>query len=158
LGYSKSEFKNIVNHSDLRQVISNNYNYGVELRSGFSGIFNYHIGTKWTTTQMETTIKDSFTNNMSFLDLSFVFSKTFNFQLQSERYYFGNLHTDNTYYFLDFDVGYKIIENKWALSLIGKNVFNTKTFRTYSVSDIGGTTTEYRLLPRYVLLKMEYRF
>lgn len=158
LSYTKSEFKNIVNNSNLRLVTSNSYNYGLELRSGFKGIFNYHIGTKWTTTQIETTINNSFTNNISFLDLSFIFNKKLNFQLQSERYYFGNLQTDNIYYFLDFDARYKLIENKLTLGITGKNLFNTEKFRNFSISDIGTSTTEYRLLPRFVLLKLEYRF
>ncbi len=158
LGYTKSEFKNIVNNSNLRQVTSNNYNYGLELRSGFSGIINYHIGTKWATTKIETTISNSFTDNVSFLDLSFVFNKKFDVKIQSERYYFGNLQTDNTYFFLDFDARYRLIENKLTLGLTGKNLFNTERFRNFSVSDIGTSTTEYRLLPRFALLKLEYRF
>lgn len=158
LGYTKSEFKNIVNSTGLREVTSNNYNYGLELRSGFRGAFNYHAGTKWTTSQIKTTIDNSFTNNVSFLDLFFVFNDKFDVQMQSELYYFGNLETDNTYYFLDFDARYKLIENKLTLGLSAKNLFNTERFRSFSISDIGFSTTEYRLLPRFVLLKMEYRF
>jgi len=158
LGYNKSEFKNIVNNSDLRTVTSNNYNYGLELRSGFKGVFNYHIGTKWMTNKIETNVNNSFTNNQSFLDFTFVFNKKLDFQFQSERYYFGNLNTDNTYYFLDFDTRYKFKNDKLTLGLSGRNLFNTKTFRNFSISDIGNTTTEYRLLPRFVLLKLEYRF
>jgi hypothetical protein len=158
IGFTKSEFKNSVNNSDLREVTSNNYIYGIELRSGFRGVFNYHFGTKWNTTEILTTIKNSSTDNVSFLDLSFVFTEKFDVQLQSERYFFGNLQTDNTYYFLDFEARYKLIKNKLTLGLTGKNLFNTKKFRNFSVSDIGTSTTEYRLLPRFVLLKMEYRF
>ncbi|REE08387.1 carboxypeptidase-like protein [Winogradskyella pacifica] len=159
LGYSKSEFKNIVNNSDLRTITSNNYNYGIELRSGFKGVFNYHIGTKWTTNKIETTIDNAYTNNESFLDLTFVFNDKFDVQLQSERYYFGNIQTtDNTYYFLDIDARYQLIKSKLSLGLTGKNLFNTKTYRTFSISDIGTSTAEYRLLPRHVLLKLEYRF
>lgn len=158
LGYTQSEFKNIVNDSDSREVLSSNYNYGLELRSGFKGIFNYHIGTKWTTTEVQTTIENSFTDNVSFLDLSFVFNKKFDLQVQSERYYFGNLQTDNTYYFLDFDARHKLINSKLTIGLTGKNLLNTKRFRNFSVSDIGTSTTQYRLLPRFVLLKIEYRF
>ncbi|CAM3926826.1 MULTISPECIES: carboxypeptidase-like regulatory domain-containing protein [Flavobacterium] len=158
IGYTKSEFKNIINNSNLRQVTSNNYNYGLELRSGFKRAFNYHVGTKWTTTEIETTTNIAFTNNTSFLDLSFVFNKRFDLQLQSERYYFGNLQTDNTYYFLDLDTHYKLLENKLTLGLSGKNLFNTQSFRNFSISDIGTSMTEYRLLPRYVLLTMELRF
>jgi hypothetical protein len=158
LGYTKSDFKNIVNNSNLRKVTSNNYSYGLELRSGFKGIFNYHIGAKWTIAEIKTTINNSFTDNVSFLDLSFVFNKKFDVQLQSEHYFFGNLQSDNTYYFLDFDARYKLIENKLTFGLTGKNLFNTEKFRNFSNSDIGTSTTEYRLLPRFMLLKLEYRF
>ena len=160
IGFSKSNYKNIVNNSDLREVKSNNYNYGLELRSGFKGVFNYHIGTKWTTNVIETTmINNSFTDNLSFLDLYFVFNDKFNMQFQTEGYFFGNLDKENnTYYFLDFDARYTIKKNKLTLALTGKNLFNTKTFRTFSISDISTSTTEYRLLERFVLLKMEYRF
>lgn len=158
LGFIQSDYRNIVNNSDFREVTSINYNYGVELRSGFRGFFNYHVGIKWMTSEIQTSNKNSFTDNISFLDLSFVFNKRFDIKVQSERYYFGNLQTDNTYYFLDFDIGYKLIENKLSFGLNGKNLFNTKTFRNFSVSDIGTSTTEYRLLPRFVLFKIEYRF
>ncbi|WP_400075054.1 carboxypeptidase-like regulatory domain-containing protein [Winogradskyella sp. R77965] len=158
LGFTKSEFKNIVNTSNLRVVTSNNYNYGLELRSGFKGVFNYHIGTKWMSTEIETTINNSFTNNTSFLDLSFIFNEKFDIQLQSERYHFGNLEADNTYYFLDFDARYRLVKDKLTIGLTGKNLFNTEKFRNLSISDIGSSTTEYRLLPRFAILKLEYRF
>ncbi len=160
VGYSKSNYKNIINNSNLREVKSNSYNYGLELRSGFKGFFNYHIGTKWNTNKIETsTINNSFTDNVSFLDLSFVFNDKFNIQFQTECYFFGSLDKENnTYYFLDFDARYTIKKNKLTLALTGKNLFNTETFRTFSISDISTSTTEFRLLERFVLLKMEYRF
>lgn len=157
-GYSKSEFKNIVNNSDLRQVTSNNYNFGIELRSGFKGVFNYHVGTKWITTEIETTQDNSFTNNESFLDVSFIFNKKLQFNLQSELYYFGSLQTDKTYCFLDFDTRYKLLGDKLIFGLTGKNLFDTQKFTSLSISDIGTSTAEYSLLPRFVLLKLEYRF
>ena len=160
VGFSKSNYKNVINNSNLREIKSDSYNYGLELRSGFKGIFNYHIGTKWTTNEIEASaINNSFTDNVSFLDLSFVFNDKFNMQFQTERYFFGNLDEENnTYCFLDFDVRYTIKKNKLTLAITGKNLFNTETFRTFSISDISTSTTEYRLLERFVLLKMEYRF
>jgi len=158
LGYTKSEYKNIINNSDLRTVISNNYNYGFELRSGFSGIFNYHFGSKWITNTIKTPFKNSFTNTVSFFDASFIFNDNIDIIIETERYFFGNLEDDKSYYFLDFNASYKIIKDKLTLGITGKNLFNTKKFRTSSISDIGSSTTEHLLLPRYVLLKMEYRF
>lgn len=159
LGATKTNFKNIVNNSNLREVKNLNANYGLELRSGFKGFFNYHFGSKWNYNQVETTITNSFTDNTSFLDLSFIFNDKFNIQLQSERYYFGNLDKyNNKYYFLDLETRYVVKENKLTLFLSGNNLFNTEKFTTYSISDINISQTEFRLMPRYVLLKMEYRF
>ncbi|PQJ79476.1 carboxypeptidase-like regulatory domain-containing protein [Polaribacter porphyrae] len=158
LGYSKSQFKNIINSSNLRNITSLNYNYGFELRSGFSGVFNYHFGTKWITSEIKTTFNNSFTDNNSFLDLSFIFNDNFDIELKSERYYFGNLQNDNTYYFVDLDIRYKLFKNKMTLGIVGKNLTNTEKFRNFSISDIGSSNVEYRLLPRFVLLKLDYRF
>jgi len=157
-GFSDSNYKNIVNNSNLREVNSINYNYGLELRSGFKGIFNYHIGTKWFSNKIKTTINNSFTNNNSFLDMSFTFSNDFNIELQTERYFFGNLNRDNTYYFADLNLKYVIKKNKLNLFFSGKNLFNTERFRTFSINDVSTYTTEYRLLPRFLLLRLEYKF
>lgn len=158
-GVTKTNFKNIVNNSNLREVKNLNTDYGFELRSGFRGFFNYHIGTKWSYNQVESIIKNDFTDNMSFLDLSFMFSNKFNIQLQSERYYFSNLEKNNNlYYFLDFETRYVIKENKLTFFISGNNLFNVETFKNYNISDISISQTEYKLMPRHVILKMEYRF
>lgn len=158
LGVSKLNYKNSINNVDLREVRTSAFNYGLELRSGFRGFFNYHLGTKWSANSIKTTITNKYTDNISFLDFTFIFNSELNFQIQSERYFFGSLATDNDYYFLDFNARYKIFKNKLTFTLTGKNLFNTEIFRQIAISDIGSTTTEYRLLPRFVILKMEFRF
>lgn len=159
IGFTQTNFKNIVNNSQLREVTSFNTNFGLELRSGFNGFFNYHFGSKWNQQKVRASLTNSFTNNMTFLDFSFICSEKFNFELQGERYYFGNLDKAyNQYYFLDLEARYIAEENKLTFSLSGNNLLNTETFRSYAVSDILISQTEYRLMPRYVLLKMELRF
>ena len=158
-GGTKSNYKNIVNNSNLREVKNFNADYGFELRSGFRGFFNYHIGSKWNFNQVKTNIKNNFTNNMSFLDVSFMINEKFNFQVQTERYFFGNLiNANNTYYFIDLEARYEIKDNKLTLFLSGNNLNDTEKFINYSISDINISQTEYRLMPRYVFIKMEYRF
>jgi outer membrane receptor protein involved in Fe transport len=79
--------------------------------------------------------------------------------MQSERYFFGNLDKNNNkYYFLDIETRYVVKENKLTFFLSGNNLLNVETFRNYSISDINISQTEHRLMPRYVLLKMELRF
>lgn len=156
---SKNNFKNVVNNSSLREVKYSSAEYGLELRSGFRGMINYHIGTKWNYNQVRTSIVNSFTNNMTFIDLSFIPNEKFNFELQTERYFFGNLENgSNNYYFMDLEGRYTLKENKLSFSLSGNNLFNTNTFKNYSITDIMVSKTEYRLQPRNVLLKMEYKF
>ena len=159
LGGTKTNFKNILNNSSLREVKNLGAEYGFEVRSGFKGFFNYHFGSKWNYNQVKTTVENSFTDNVSFLDLSFSLNNKFNLQLQSERYFFGNLERkNNLYYFFDAEARYTIKKNKLTFFLTGNNLFNTETFRNYNISDIDISKIEYKIQPRYVLLKMEFRF
>lgn len=159
LSGSKSNYKNIVNDSELREVKNTTLTSGFELRSGFKGIFNYHFGSSWNYFQVKTNQSNSFTDNIKFLDLSFMLSKKLNFQIQTERYYFGSLDKlNNKYYFMDFEARYVVKESKFTLSLYGNNLLNTKTFMNYSINDISFSKTEYSLQPRYVLLKVAFRF
>lgn len=159
LSATKTNFKNIINNSNLREVTNLSTEYGFEIRSGFKGFFNYHLGSKWNYNNVKATTENSFSNNMSFLDLLLIFNTKFNVEIQSERYFFGNLDKDsNQYYFLDAEARYVVKENKLTFFLSANNLFNTQTFRNYNVSDIDISKIEYKLQPRYILLKMEYRF
>ncbi|MBA6151723.1 TonB-dependent receptor [Gelidibacter maritimus] len=156
--FFKSDFKNSVNNSELRLVQNTSYEYGFELRSAFDGLFNYNLGTKWNSSVVKTTSKFSNTNNTSFLDLNFNFNQNFNAEIQSERYYFGNFNTDKSYYFLDFETKYKIKKRNVTFTLTGKNLLNVKTFRERFISDIGTFSTSYRLMPRILLLGIDFSF
>jgi hypothetical protein len=159
LSASETRYNNMVNNSNLREIRNFGLDYGFELRSGFKGFFNYHMGTNWNFIQVKSSVENSYRNNLSFLDLSLIFNKKINLHMQTERYYFGNLNSaNNTYYFLDFETRYVVKENKFILYLSGNNLFNTNAFINYTISDVYISKTEYRLLPRYMLLKMEYRF
>lgn len=158
-GHSVSDFKNIVNDSGFRTIDSNISNYGITLRSGYKGFFNYHFGTNWRTNKIQSgSFNNKFSDNMNFLDLTFLFSDNFNFDLKGERYLFGNTQSTNTYHFLDISSRYVVKKNKVTLFLDARNLLNTSRFQNFSISDISTSTTEYRLLPRFFILKFEYRF
>lgn len=155
---NRSKYQNYVNQSDIRDITAVSFNYGLEIRSGFRGIFNYHIGTIWDYTQFKTITALDYTNNRTFLNLSFRFSKELNATLHNERYFFGNLsQAKKEFYFSDINLAYQPIE-KLRLTLVINNLFNTDSFVSYSISDISFSETSYRLIPRYALLKAEYRF
>lgn len=157
LSFATSNYKNKVDYSSLREVTTQNYNFGAELRSGFRGFFNYHLGSQWSINNIKTTTDNNYLNNTSFLDFSIDLNKL-NIQIQTERYFYGNFKSENTYYFLDLQTQHQLIEDKLMLKFSGNNLLNTKKIKNISISDIEISTTEYRLLPRYFLLKLEYRF
>ncbi len=156
--YSISEFKNIVNGSDFRNVKSSQLQRGSELRTGFNNGINFHLGTKWTTSGFTSKLTIKFTNNVSFLDFYFVVNDKIDGQIRSERYDFNNLDGTNVYGFLDLTMRYKIKKDKINLSIKGKNLLNNSHFRNISVTDIGSSITEIRLLPLHVIVNMEYNF
>lgn len=156
-----SEFKNIINNSQLREVQSVNSGLGLEMRSAFEGVFNYHLGTNWSFNKVTASgISNSFVDNTYFMDLSFVFTERFNISLRSEGYFFGNINDgDNTYYFLDMDARYKLKDKSpFSFAITARNLTNTEQFRTSSINDVSSSTVSYRLLPRYTLLSVKYRF
>ncbi|MCD8439377.1 carboxypeptidase-like regulatory domain-containing protein [Tenacibaculum finnmarkense] len=160
LNYSKSKFNNTVNNSKQRNIITNNYNYQLELRSGFNGVFNYHIGTKWirSRTKVNTNIFKAL-SNVSFLDLLFKIDNNLTFEIKNERYLFGNSKVNTAYYFSDFEVNYKFKKyKKLNVGLTGKNLLNIKNFNKYSINDVSTSKIEYKLLPRFILLKIKYSF
>lgn len=156
-GYQESNYKNIVN-SFMQEVSATNYNYGLELRSGFLGAFNYHLGTKWITTEIRTKEQKRFTDQVSFLNLSLALQNGLSVQLEAEHYYLGALQTKKEFKFLNIDVRYTIPNSKLDLAIEAKNIFNTKKFTAYHIDDISSITTEYSLLPRMLLLKATHRF
>ena len=159
LGADYSSFKNMVNSTDIRDVRRHSYNCGFELRSAFKGMFNYHFGTNWKRSYVKTTVFNSYKSNMSFMDLFFVLNNKCNFNIQTERYSFNNSNSKKSaYYFMDLQASYTLKENKLTFFLTGNNLFNTKTFKNYSISDLYISKTEYQLVPRNIVLKAEFRF
>ncbi|MCJ7467343.1 MAG: TonB-dependent receptor [Maribacter sp.] len=95
---------------------------------------------------------------VSFMDVDIKASEKLLFQLKNERYSFGKSGNTPTYYFTDFRAKYQVKPNKMALKLDVVNLWNTKNIGTLDISDTGYLQSSYRLLPRYILLAMTYRF
>ena len=158
LGYNSQKYENIVNGS-FRKINFTTFRYGAEIKSAFYGPFNFHVGTEWFNSSYRTIPKYRNTRSRSFLDIIYQPMETLTLTLNTSQYYFSDLdQKNNTYYFMDFESKYQVIEGKLSLSLIGKNLLNIDTFREASISDIGNFTTEYKLLPRFFLLRAEFRF
>jgi len=157
-GLSQVNFENIVNEN-LNRVEANNVNYGFEYKSAFLSNFNFHLGSEWLYSDVSSAQDFTFSRNISFVDFNFNFLKKINFSLRSEVYLFkDDFNSSDPFYFIDFDLRYTIKKNKLSVQLHGENLLNTKQFTDYFVTDVVNTQTAYRIIPRYVLLKFNYRF
>ncbi len=156
---SRINTKNKVNNSELRNVENIAVGYGVEFRTAFTKGFNFHIGTKWNTSIIKVGSENENTNNKTFFDVSYFFNEKLSFYLKNERYHFGNLESNrDTYFFSDIDIKYVLKKNKVSFKLSGQNLFDTTSFGNYTITDTNTNSSTYRLLPRYILFKIDYRF
>ncbi|MDO4728173.1 MAG: hypothetical protein Q4B43_04100 [Bacteroidota bacterium] len=158
-GFSNTFFPRIVNLSN-KSVRTYQHQYAVELRSAFDGIFNYHFGTNFIHNEVNTDGNQNFYNtNFTFLDLLFNINSKWHIELQTERYYFSNLpKNQGVYYFTDILMRYHWIPNQIAIAFSLNNLFNNTRFASYSVDEVAMYSSEYRLVSRYALLTMSYRF
>ena len=157
---TSSTYKNITNNSGLITITNNTIKYGIIVRSLFSSLFNYNIGSTWTSSKIvSNTNRNSFSTNNTYIDLSLTFSKKINVQFQTESYFFRNSNNgNNQYYFMDIRSQYIIKPNKLTLRVAATNLFNVDVFRDYSVTEVSTTSNEYRLQSRYFLISAEFRF
>lgn len=158
--YSVSTSFNEINNSGLRKNNYGTQRYNFEWRSNFKTAFNFHLGTEWTRSKVTSPdFENSYTNGFSFLDLFYKIDERLDIKAVTEYYYFGSLDKNQrNHAFLDLEASYKLKGDKWTLGLRGNNLLNKQNFTTYYVSDIGYSSTSYRLMPRYLLLTAKYRF
>lgn len=157
-GYEQENFSSIVNLEN-RDVISETLNAGVELKSVFNGVFNFHLGTRAIINEaMAQNISNRSLNYFSFLDTNFRY-KNFNLGVQTERLSIGNQQQQlRSFNFIDLSLSYQDPKNKLNISIRGNNLLNTETFTDLFVSDLTISSTQYRLIDRYVLMQVNFRF
>lgn len=157
-GYTQSRFQNFINQSGLRNIESQNINFGFEIRSAFLGFFNYHFGSEWQYSEIEFDGKITRTDNLSFLDLYFNLSKSFTFKMANDRYFFGNIDGDSNFYFSELSALFRPQKSNWDFELKAHNIFNTNNLQNSNISDSSTSTTDFRLLSRYLIFKIGFRF
>ena len=155
---SKNQYQNIVNQSDLRDIVTTTFSYGGEYKSVFSGPFNFHLGTNWTKTIIKTPQSNNNLDNISFVDIKFKLGERLLLSIKNENYFFGNLQSDKNFTFSDLEAFYNIKKNKYRLSIKASNVFNTNSFSNLVISDTGFYRNDFRLLPRYFLMNLNLDF
>lgn len=161
---SQRKFLNKLNGLSGRNVTLLNSNTELSMRTAWKGSFNWHIGfayeyaksRMWAVGRPVYFINETFTN---FVNLDFKISKRLTALINGEHYYFKAIRQGKkTYLFLDLSVNYTPQESKVSFSLAGKNLLNNKLFAGYEIDDYSTRSQQYRLMPAYLMLEINYRF
>jgi len=156
--YSISNFKNIVNNSELRDNKAIYSINSIFLKSAFSSVFN--LENKTTFIFQENRSTNRFHNKSIENKFDFIFKPTkeiigtltYNFLIPSLD---SNSHN---YSFLNTKLIYKPKNFKCQLEISGVNLLNEKFFREVSNSDISTDIFRINLIGRYYLVNFIYSF
>jgi len=161
VGFNTANYETLVAGLGRRQIRTNRYDYGLSFRSSWKSSFNMFTGYSLQTNSYRSEgSTNTLTNGQAFLNLFLRFSDNLQFSLKNESYRFGAMPQQKaqTYYFSDFSVFYDLRKYKTRFDITAKNIFNTRSFRNAMLTDISRSTTEYRLLPRYISFGIDYNF
>ena len=162
---SANWYQNTLNGSDLRNNQSITSTIDLSLRSGYLGWFNYHLGTTLTLSNIKTDVSSTIvsieknTSIGSFLDFHLKFSDRLRGSIENEIFRFKQTNTPPQYYsFVNSSLYYEITRSRVYLTLTGRNLLNTKDFVNAYINDFSTQINRVRLLPRYILLELNFRF
>ena len=161
---SLSNYFNTLNGTDIRETQMVNSKLDISVRSAYLKWFNFHLGTTLNQSNVQTTVKgqvNTIKNKSigSFLDFYLRINNRFNGKIENEVFYVKQPNnTGQKYYFVNASANYDIIKTKLSANLSARNLLNTKEFINSYVSDYATQTNRIRLLPRYVLLEINFRF
>lgn len=156
--YSISNYKNIVNNSELRNNKNNLLSHKLFLKTAFNTKINFqneisYIHSKTYTTETYN-IKSIQNNFKIILKPIHDFYATFSFD-----YFVPNLHqASQNYSFIDSQLSYKPKHKHWEISLSGTNLANEKSYQIIQTDDLSTHISKINLLSRYFLLNLYYSF
>ena len=155
------DYFNVVNNSELRNNLSFSSNYKLSLKSAFNGLLDFETSGSLLSAVFNTSnsVRTENKNLELFANLIFRPNKKWSIKISNEQLLY-NVGEDNNlnYYFLDADIKYSLKKNKISFKLTGRNLLNEIDFERMSIGDYFTSTQRVNLLPRHLLLEMNYRF
>ena len=131
--------------------------YGFSFRSVFDGVFNYTLGASWLHQNLNIGSAKVKTKQFQYSDLYFELSKSLKIQFVAEREVAIQQDIRNITYLLDAYLSLQIKPNKLKLTAEARNLLDNKYFVSNSLRGLKFTSTRYELIPRSILLSLNYR-
>lgn len=158
--YSISEYKNIVNNSELR----NNKNQFLSTKLFFKTAFDSFINFE-NTINVSNSISES-ENSTQFINESL--NNTFKIILKPTKKLFILLSSDyflpnrknksENYVFLDASLRCRSKNKQLEFNFVARNLLNEENFEQIQTSDFSTNVYRANILPRYYLLNVTYSF
>lgn len=155
---SKSNYKNIVNTTDLRNNISSNVSNELTIKTAFDTKINFENQTTYFYSSNKSENSGTINNKMfsNSLKIKYKHSSSI-FSVIGGDYFLPNTNnTNNNYLFLDFSVIYKPKDKKYEFNLIGKNLLNNTVFSQIQTSDFSRNILQNNLISRYIFVNFTY--
>lgn len=155
---SKSNYKNIVNTSDLRNNTSNNISNELAIKTAFNTKINFENQSNYIYSSNKSENIGTINNKMftNALKIKYKHSSSI-FSVITGDYFIPNTNnTSNDYLFLDFSVIFKPKDKKYEFNLIGKNLLNNTIFSQIQTSDFSRNTLQNNLISRYIFVNFTY--
>ena len=158
--YAVSEYKNIVNNSDLRSNKMNSLYIHLYGKTAFDFPINFQ-------NELKITNFNSKSNNEFEKFKNTTINNSFKILVKPDRFWFGSISLDyfqtstqspNEYYFLDTMIRYRTPNKIWEFTLTGKNLTNNKFFEEIYVSDYYNSTSLQGLNRAYLIFGLSFSF
>ncbi len=158
--YGISEFKNVVNQSNIRDGEFKSYTGEIFAKTAFRIPVNFENFFTYSATDFLIDNESSNTNNVIKNSFKTIFKLArgwlFTF---SYDYFRPNTKSNEDFSFLDFELKFKPEKIKWVSGrLIGKNLLDNRFFRQVENSDFSSTIYQSNLIPKYFMLSLDLSF
>ena len=145
----------IIINNNISKVINYNANYRIQGTTYFKLPVNFKFGFQYNFS------KGEFDNQISTneylegnLDATLKLSDQWLFKL--ENYYYSI--NENDYWFINANLNYNPEKSRFSYRLSANNLTNITEFRDVFISEFQRNETNFRVIPRYILLNIKYRF
>ncbi len=151
--YSLIKSSVIVNDKLIRNSFSG-YNFELETKSGFTGIWNYELGASLMYNLSKNKLNSYHYNNFNaYSNVYFILTKQTTLDINYEYYNFGGQNQASTN-FLDVKINHQFQKSKIKFFIKGNNLLNNKSIKRTIISPVNERYFTQRLLPLHILVGM----
>ena len=142
-------------NNNISEVVNYNANYRIQGTTYFKMPINFKFGFQYNYS------KGEFDNQISMnkylegnLDATLKLSDRWLFKLENNYYSIS----DNVYWFINANLNYNPEKSRFSYRLSANNSTNISEFKDVVISEFQRNEMNFRVIPRYLLLNIKYRF